>query len=188
MDEEQEPTGQRSKLIKKILLGSLATVALVALAGGTYWTLTCPCEGTPGFVLLGEVQDESVTDWGFANDVALCQIQISIALRPHSVNLNCMATPEGDLFLSCSFGDRKYWCPRVETDHRGRLRLDGVVYPVVLNRVMDPSVLEASWAARLLKLQNPAVQAVQPGGGSAPPLDAARPDSWWTFQVRSRAG
>ena len=104
MDEEQEPAGRRSKVIKRILLGSAATVVLVALAGGSYWALTCPCEGTPGFILRGELYEEPVTDWGFANDVQLCQIQISIRLRPHSVNLNCMATPEGDLFLSCSFG------------------------------------------------------------------------------------
>ncbi len=187
MDEEKEVTGSRSNLVRRILLGSATAVLLVALAGGSYWALTCPCEGTPGFVLLGELQEEPVTDWGFANDVQLCQIQISIAWRPHSVNLNCMATPEGDLFLSCSSGDRKYWCPRVETNHSGRLRLDGVVYPVVLNRVSDPTVLEAAWSARILKLQKPEVQAVQPGG-SAPPPDAERPESWWTFQVRSRAG
>lgn len=187
MDEEQEPAGRRSKVIKRILLGSAATVVLVALAGGSYWALTCPCEGTPGFILRGELYEEPVTDWGFANDVQLCQIQISIRLRPHSVNLNCMATPEGDLFLSCSFGVRKYWCPRVETNHSGRLRLDGVVYPVVLNRVTDRSVLEAAWAARVLKLQNPDVQSVQPPG-SVPRPDAERPESWWTFEVRSRAG
>ncbi len=187
MDEEQEPTGRRWKVIRRILLGSAAVVALVALAVGSYWALTCPCEGTPGFVLRGELHEEPVTDWRFANDVPLCQIQISIGWRPHSLNLNCMATPEGDIFLSCSSGARKYWCPRVETNHQGRLRLDGVVYPVVLNRVTDPSVLEAAWAARILKLQNPNVQAVQPGG-SGPPPDAQRPESWWTFQLRSRAG
>ena len=184
MDDEQEPTGRRSKVIRRILLGSAAAVALVVLAGGGYWALTCPCEGTPGFVLRGDLNEEPVTDWGLANDVSLCQIQISIGWRPHSVNLNCMATPEGDLFLSCSFGAGKYWCPRVETNHAGRLRLDGVVYPVVLNRVTDPSVLEAAWAARVLKLQKPEVLAVQPGGVGPPP-DAQRPESWWTFQVRS---
>ncbi len=78
MHEEQEPTGRRAKVIRRILLGSAATVALVALAGGSYWALTCPCDGTPGFVLLGELNEEPVTDWGFANDVQLCQIQISI--------------------------------------------------------------------------------------------------------------
>ena len=171
--------------MKRILLGIAAATALVALAGGGYWAMTCPCDGTPGFVLRGDLQEEPVTDWTFANDVDLCQIQISIGWRPHSVNLNCMATPEGDLFLSCSIGARKYWCPRVEADHPGRLRLDGDVYPVILNRIAAPVTLDAAWRARILKLQSPEVQAVQPPGSRTPPLGAERPDSWWTFQVRS---
>jgi hypothetical protein len=175
---------EKRRVVTKVLLGVAATVLLVAVLGGSYWALTCPCDGTPGFVLLGEMHEQPVSDWSFANDVQLCQIQISVGWRPHSVNLNCMSTPDGDLFLSCSFGVNKYWCPQVGTDEPGRLRLDGVVYPVVLNRVTNPVVLEAAWAARVLKLQNPAVQSVQPGGAVTPP-DAQRRDSWWTFQVRS---
>ena len=97
-----------------------------------------------------------------------------------------MATPDGDLFISCSVGARKYWCPRVGEDHPGRLRLDGVVYPVVLNRELDPTTLDRAWAARLQKLQNPRVQERQPGGGGPPPVDAERPDNWWSFRVVSR--
>ena len=180
-------TGTRSKT-KKTLLGIAATLALMVVAGGVVWTMTCPCETTPGFVLLGDAHEEPVTDWSFANDVSLCQIQIGIWLRPHSVNVNCMATPEGDLFISCSVGSRKYWCPRVGEDHPGRLRLNGVVYLVVLNREMDPSALGRAWAARIRKLQDPRVQARQPGGGGEPPpLDAPRPDSWWSFRVVSRS-
>lgn len=180
-------TANKSRTVKRVLLWTAAAVALLALGGGSYWALTCPCDGTPGFVLRGELRETPVTDWGFANDVELCQIQISVGWRPHSVNLNCMATPEGELFLSCSFGERKYWCPRVEPDEPARLRLNGVVYPVALNRVMDPATLDAAWTARITKLQNPAVQAVQPPGSRTPPLDTPRPDSWWTFQVRSAA-
>jgi hypothetical protein len=176
---------EKRRVVRRILLGLSATLLMVAIGGGGYWAMTCPCEGTPGFVLRGDVQENPVTDWRFANYVPLCQIQISVGWRPHSVNLNCMATPDGALFLSCSFGVRKYWCPQVGTDEPGRLRLDGAVYPVVLNRVSDPVVLEAAWAARVQKLQRQAVQSVQPGG-AAPPPDAQRPDSWWTFQVRSR--
>jgi hypothetical protein len=168
----------------RILLGFAAAALVVAVAGGGYWAMTCPCDGTPGFVLRGEMHEEPVQDWSFANDVSLCQMQINVGWRPHSVNLNCMATPTGDLFLSCSAGARKYWCPQVEADEPGRLRLDGVVYRVVLNRVMDSSTLDAAWTARIQKLQDPEVQAMQPGG-SAPALDTQRPDSWWTFQVRS---
>lgn len=172
--------------MRRALLGTAAAVALVALGGTSYWALTCPCDGTPGFVLRGEVHEAPVTDWSFANDVTLCQIQISVGWRPHSVNLNCMATPDGRLFLSCSVGARKYWCPKVGTDEPARLRLDDVVYPVVLNRVTDAATLDAAWAARIRKLQSPEVQAVQPPGSSVPSLDAVRPESWWTFEVRSR--
>ena len=99
-----------------------------------------------------------------------------------------MATPDGELFISCSFGDNKYWCPRVGEDQPGRLRLDGVIYPVLLNREMGQSVLDQVWAARMEKLQKPAVQARQPGGGGEPPsLDTPRPDSWWSFHVVLRS-
>ncbi|MFN7918262.1 MAG: hypothetical protein U0Q55_23170 [Vicinamibacterales bacterium] len=172
-------------MTKRILLWFGAAVVVAAVVGGGYWALQCPCAGVPGFVLLGEEQREPVTDWSFANDVNLCQVQITAGWLPHSVNLNCMSTPSGDLFLSCSVGTRKYWCQRVGPDHPGRLRLNGKVYPVVLNRVTDPAVLEVAWAARVKKLQRPEVQAMQPPGPLTPP-DAKRPDTWWSFQVRSK--
>jgi hypothetical protein len=172
--------------MKKILLRIAVAIVLIAAGGGAYWALSCPCGGVPGFVLRGEEHREPVQDWRFANDVSLCQVQITAGWLPHSVNLNCMATPSGELFLSCSVGTRKYWCQRVGADHPGRLRLNGSVYPVVLNRVTDPATLDAAWAARIQKLQRPDVQALQPPGSVTPPLDAKRPDSWWSFQVRSR--
>jgi hypothetical protein len=170
--------------MKALKILGLAALVLVLLGGG-YWAWSCPCEGTPGFVLRGELHEQPVADWSFANDVDLCQIQIGVGWRPHSVNLNCMATPGGELFLSCSVGANKYWCPRVGPDHPGRLRLDGVVYPVVLNRVTDPATMDAAWQARILKLQQPEVQALQPPGSTTPPLDAERPGHWWTFRVES---
>jgi hypothetical protein len=187
MNAERATGGRRSRPVKKILLGAAAALALVVVAGGAVWSMNCPCETMPGLVLLGDTQDEAVADWSFANDVPLCQVQISILLRPHAVNVNCMATPDGELFISCSVGDQKYWCPRVGEDQRGRLRLDGAVYPVVLNRETSPTALDTVWAARLQKLQNPRVQERQPGNGGPPPLDTPRPDSWWTFRVTSRS-
>ena len=188
MSAQTQTAGTSSQSVRRILLGIAATLALVVVAGGVVWTMNCPCEGTPGFVLLGDTQEEPVADWSFANDVSLCAIQIGIWMRPHSVNVNCMATPEGELFISCSVGEHKYWCPRVGQDHSGRLRLDGVVYPVVLNREMDQANLDRVWAARIRKLQKPAVQARQPGGGGEPPpLDTPRPEAWWSFHVVSRS-
>jgi len=186
MGAESATPDPRSSAIKRRLLGFAAAALVAAVGGGGYWAVSCPCGGIPGFVLRGEEHREPVQDWRFANDVLLCQIQIDAGWLPHSVNLNCMATPAGDLFLSCSAGTRKYWCQHVGSDHPGRLRLNGTVYPVVLNRVTDPAALDAAWAARVKKLQTPEMQALQPPGATPSP-DAKRPDTWWSFQVRSRA-
>ena len=126
-------------------------------------------------------QDTPVTDWSFVNDVPLCQIQVSALGLPHSVNVNCMATPDGQLFLSCSACERKFWGRHVKDNDHGRLRLNGRVYPVVFNRVMDQAVLDRAWAARVKKLQ------VYGGGpyNPVPPPDAKRPKDWSTFQLRS---
>ena len=104
MSAEPRTAGTSSTSVRKILAGIAATLVLLVVAGGVVWAVTCPCERTPGFILLGDTHEPPVADWSFANDVALCQIQIGIWLRPHSVNVNCMATPDGDLFISCSVG------------------------------------------------------------------------------------
>ena len=181
---EPGPANRKPRAVTRILLGVAGTLALVAVVSGVVWALTCPCATIPGFMLRGDLHEDPVNDWSFANDVPLCQVQISVGWRPHSLNLNCMATPDGALFLSCSTGARKYWCPRVRTDHPGRLRLEGVLHPVVLNRVTDPATLDGAWAARVLKLQNPRSYRMRPSGVPPPP-DATRPDSWWSFRVRS---
>mgnify|MGYP001390856032 CR=1 FL=1 len=74
-------------------IGGLVTLVLVlAVAAAAGWFFYCPCERTPGGWLLGERVSEPVTDWSFANDVPLCQIQVRAGLLPHSINLNCMAS------------------------------------------------------------------------------------------------
>ncbi len=161
------------------------TAFLIVTAGGiAVWTTTCPCNRMPGFVLLGDVQEEPVTDWSFVNDVPLCQIQIHAGFIPHAINLNCMATPEGELFLSCSACPSKYWSSHVGPEEPGRLRLNDRVYPVVLNRVQDAAVLDRAWAARVKKLQVHGEETYNP----TPAPDAKRPEDWWSFQLRSAVG
>ena len=163
-------------------LGAMVAAAVVSLAviAGLGWSMTCPCDFTPGGLLFGDQAGEEVTDWSFANDVSLCQIQIG-GLLPYSVNLNCMATSSGDLYLSCSVCDTKRWAGVVVGNGRAKMRLDGTVYPVTATRVMDPDELDRAWAARLDKLQvhsspiNPAA-----------PVGTPRPDRWWSFHVVSR--
>ena len=52
------------------------------------------------------------------------------------------------------------------------------------NEVAERAIRTVVWKARVLKLQNPDVQSVQPPG-SVPRPEAERPESWWTFQVRA---
>ena len=180
MTEEHTTPPRSNPSRKKILLGLVALLIVVA-GGVAVWTTTCPCNRMPGFMLLGDVQETPVTDWSFVNDIPLCQIQIYAGVIPHAVNLNCMATPEGELFLSCSVCSTKYWASHVGQNEPGRLRLNGRVYPVVLNRVQDEAVLDRAWAARVKKLQVHGEGPYNP----VPPPDAKRPAGWWSFQLRS---
>ena len=176
-------SAETSSRTKWIVGGSLAGLLAVGIIGFLIYSSVCPCDRTPGGFLFGEAADGPVSDWAFANEVPLCQLQIYAGIRPHSINLNCMATETGELFLSCSVCERKYWAGKVEANETGVMRLNGVVYPIVLNRVQDPSRMEQAWQARIQKLQTF-------GGGPynpTPKLDAQRPDHWWTFQVTSRS-
>ena len=119
-----------------------------------------------------------------ANQEDLCQLQIWAGIRPHSINLNCMVTPDGALFLSCSVCASKYWAARVEDDEPAVLRLGERVYPVTLNRETDPATMDRAFHARVLKLQyTDLATMVTP----RPPLDEQRPGHWWTFRVTSRS-
>lgn len=159
-------------------------ILVLALLALLYWTMAYPRDRAPGFYLFGSAGDESVEDWTFANEVPLCTLQVYAGgWRPHAINLNCMATPAGDLYLSCSVCDRKYWASQVGTDSPGRLRLNGVVYPVKVNRVTDQALMDQSWTARVTKLQNFRDDPYNP----TPDVDAVRPDHWWTFRVESRS-
>lgn len=177
---EAQASSKNSKY-RTILLAAAAAITIGAIAGFFIYSAICPCERTPGGLLFGERSNEPVTDWSFANQVPLCQIQIWAGIRPHSINLNCMSTPEGKLYLSCSFCDSKYWAGKVGANEPGRLRLNGVVYPVTFNRVLDPNELDNAWAARINKLQ------IHGGGPNnpTPPADTPRAERWWSFNLVS---
>ena len=169
---------QRNRSILQI---AAAVVVVGAVGAFLVWFLTCPCDRMPGGYLMGEQSDQPVADWSFANDVTLCQIQISAGLLPHSINLNCMATPAGDLYLSCSQCETKRWSNAVLENGTARLRLDETVYPVTLTRVLDGIELDGAWGARVTKLNTlpaPANPAPAPG--------TPRPGHWWSFRVVSR--
>ena len=180
MPEELAETNQSKT--KLLVGGSIAAVLAIGIIGFIVFSAVCPCERTPGGILFGESYSEPVSDWSFANQVPLCQLQIYAGIRPHSINLNCMTTPEGEMYLSCSFCDTKYWASKVGEDETGVMRLDGTTYPVHVNRITDPTTMDRAWAARVAKLQNFAAP-----DNPAPEPDAQRPDRWWTFQITSRS-
>jgi hypothetical protein len=176
------PSNSRLKLW---IGGGLFSLLLLGAVGFLVFSNICPCETAPGGFLFGEQVDSPVTDWNLttANQENLCQLQIWAGIRPHAINLNCMATPEGELFLSCSVCDRKYWASKVGQDEVANLRLGELVYPVMLNRETDPQAMDRSFRARVLKLQYTDLETmVTP----RPPLDQVRFDHWWTFRVTSR--
>lgn len=176
---ETSPTRNTSRS-RRVLFGLFALI--IVLAGGVgVWTTTCPCNRTPGFMLLGEMQTTPVTDWRFVNDIPLCQIQVYAGIMPHAVNLNCMATPDGQLYLSCSACETKFWGRHVEENAHGRLRVNGRVYRIVFNRVTDAAELDRAWAARVKKLQLYGEEPYNP----TPPPDAKRPKNWASFRLRS---
>lgn len=163
----------------KIILFALVGVAALAIGAFTIWFFSCPCERTPGAYLSGEQIDEPVADWGFANQVDLCQIQTRSGILPHAINLNCMADTNGNLFLSCSQCDGKRWSTAALENPSARIRLEGLVYPVSLRRLQDSAELDNAWRARTLKLSSQ--------GGETPTEIPERPDHWWSFQVTSRS-
>ncbi len=171
--------------LKLWLGGGFAGVVALSFVGFLLLSNVCPCATMPGGLLFGERVEQPVADWNetTANQENLCQLQIWAGIRPHSINLNCMATPEGDLFLSCSVCDRKYWAARVETDEEALLRLGDLVYPVHINRETDPTTMDRAFKARVEKLQYTDIETmVTP----RPPLGQQRFDHWWTFRVTSR--
>jgi|TARA_B100000315_G_scaffold124669_1_gene114618 hypothetical protein len=152
-----------------ILLPVLGVLGAVAVTGAAVYFFYCPCERTPGGWLLGTEVSEPVSDWSFANQVPLCQIQVSGWL-PHSVNLNCMSA-DGKLYLSCASCDGKRWSTYALANPNGRIRMNGSVYPVTLTRVLDPKLLDEAWQARAAKF-----------GREARP----RQEGWWSFSLNSR--
>ena len=156
-----------------------------AFVGFMIFSSVCPCALIPGGMLFGESVETPISNWNSttANQENLCQLQIWAGIRPHSINLNCMATPEGELFLSCSVCDRKYWAARVEANEEAVLRLGDQLYSVHINRETDPTTMDRAFRARVNKLQHTDLETmVTP----RPSLDQERFDHWWTFRVTSR--
>ena len=146
-------------------------IGVLVLAAGLAigWAGQCPCDRLPGLTVHGEVQDIPVQDWSFANEVPLCSVQVQ-TWRPHAIVLNCMAS-EGELFVSCSRCEGKYWSSAALADPEGFIQVGPDVFPVRITRVTEGETLDRAWRARANKLGRDA---------------GDRPDHWWSFNLTSR--
>ncbi len=161
------PSGPAGK-VRVALLVLYGLLAALLLAGVVY-ARTCPCDRIPGLWVAGETVNEPVTDWSFANDAGLCQVQVSGVL-PHAVTLNCMAD-EQRLFLSCSNCAGKTWSSYALANPNGFIKIGEFRYPVLVTRVLEETQLDKAWAARLRKV-------VRDKG-------RPRPSHWWSFELQS---
>ena len=121
--------------IAALVLGLLALAAV----GLTFWYV-CPCERTPGGPLQFVEATAPVEDWGFANEVGLCQLEVQ-ALVPWSVNLNCMSDQQ-KLYISCARCDGKFWSTIALRNDIGRIAVGDRAYPVRMRRLLAPSELD----------------------------------------------
>lgn len=163
-------------LTRMVFIALIALMVAAALAYYIY-SLSCPCDRTPGGVLFGERINEQITDWSIVNDVELCQLQIAAGIRPHSLNLNCWATPEGELYVGCMSCENKYWGYQVAPNENGFIRIAGRVYPVTLNRIEALDEMDQIWRSRFFKLRH---------RSSEPVPETPRAEGWWAFSVVSR--
>ena len=164
----EQSAGSQIQSLKTLLIAAI-TISATGLV--MTFVVRCPCERMPGTVLSGSQVSAPVSDWSFANDVRLCQIEVQ-GVIPWSVNLNCMADAQGALFLSCARCDGKYWSSRALSNPEARIRIGGDLYPVRLARVQVNERQDHAWRTRAAKT----------GMG----VDRPRPDHWWSFAVTSR--
>lgn len=176
MEKVEDIATRRSRASRFMVIGLFALMPAAVVAYYLY-SMTCPCEGTPGGILFGERIDEPVDDWSMVNDVEICQLQITAGIRPHSLNLNCWATPEGELYVGCMSCEDKYWGYQVGPAEKGFIRVDGRVYPVTLNRVEDTPEMDRVWRSRFYKLNRRSTETVP---------ETPRAEGWWPFSLVSR--
>ena len=124
--------------------GSRALLVVLGVAG-----LAClPFGPFSGGRLGGDVHDDVVADWSFANEVEVIQLETN-PTSPHSVNTWCLGRGEHlyvptSMILGPEDPREREWVRNVEMDPVVRVRVDGVVHELQAARVRDPAEFEAA--------------------------------------------
>lgn len=151
--------------------------ALVSLVGLALFLTACPIGPFAGGRLSGDVHSGGVADWAFVEDVETCQLETNPD-DPHSVNTWCLGW-EGDLYVPTSMilgptdPSERDWVVNVQSDPAVRVRVEGVVYELEAERVMDDEVYGAVLAALEEKYD-------------ADPADREAEREIWLFRLRER--
>jgi hypothetical protein len=127
-------------------------------------------ERIPGGVLDGKVVGEEVNNWSFVAEAGLCDLETRVNF-PHSVKLNCF-NDGPELYIGCMSCEGKLWSSYISNDPRGRIRVEGNVYPVSFRRLEAGAEMDSAWRSRLAKLR--------PGQ----PVSAI-PDGYWMYHLKS---
>jgi hypothetical protein len=120
----------------------------------------------------GDVVTEPIADWSFAKDTG--EIELQLDARPQSRTVWFFVL-DGNGFVPCSLGypPGKIWHRQALVNGAARLRIDGKLYPVVLNKLDDTIVSQMSDRVRAELTRK---------YGALPPR---RERGIWLFQVTS---
>jgi hypothetical protein len=115
-----------------------------------------PKDRRPGLRLSGEVVNEPISDWSFANEFQQIYLETRTWYQiPHSVTTVCAGLGEKLYVPSIYYGGGewpdKYWNSNVSSDPRVRLEMDGKIYEREAVVVEDPAEFQAAVRALAAK-------------------------------------
>ena len=130
---------------------ALAVLLLVFASG-----CVDPKDRRPGLRLSGEVVNEPIGDWSFANEIQQIYLETRTWYQiPHSVTTVCAGIGEKLYVPSIYYGGGewpdKYWNSNVSSDPRVRLEMDGKIYEREAVVVKDPAEFNAAVRALAAK-------------------------------------
>ena len=154
----------------RIVTAFVAMIALVYFGARFHDGPLGPIPGGP--LAAGESVTTPVTDWSFAKDTG--EIELQLDARPQSRTVWFFVL-DGNGFVPCSLGypPGKIWHRQALVNGAARLRIDGKLYPVVLNKLDDTIVSQMSDRVRAELTRK---------YGALPPR---RERGIWLFQVTS---
>jgi hypothetical protein len=120
----------------RIFYLALPLMASVACSG--------PLGPLPGGKLSGKEQTAAVTDWEFAADIEVVQLETN-PLEPHSVNTWIGVVDKklyipSSLILGAEYPTEREWVNNVVADPNVRIRIADDIYPATLTRVEDQAL------------------------------------------------